>query len=796
MMNQQICNVTRLGQFLGGDLSEHDEQLLTEHLDECQNCRDQLDSIAADRASWSEAKELLGDEFDSPGCAESRGTSHRQGSLQIEQVLAQLAPTDDPYSLGRIGGYEVTGIVGSGGMGVVLKAHDRSLNRLVAVKVMAPHLATSGSARQRFAQEAKAAAAVLHPNVIAIHGVSNDQALPYLVMPYVRGASLQKRIDDEGQLPTLDILRIGSQVAAGLAAAHEQGLVHRDIKPANILLELGIERVTITDFGLARAVDDAAITRSGVIAGTPQYMSPEQARGEVIDARSDLFSLGSLLYAMCTGHSPFRAETSYGVLHRITHDSPRPICEIKSNIPPWLEHIVLKLLSKSPDERFESAEEVAQVLEDCLAHIQHPTHHPLPKVASSLAQSASSVFGFLRSGIFIMSTVLVSITLAVFMMQPPADPNQDASRATGGSPAESNPTTAAVQFDGAQLLTQAFTHSEALSRMTGKFDFVLNIADSPPNERQIESTIEGARAALTTVIEQLQAKLSESPNSKGLQHTLNNYETALQKNSLTIRKGMLENSMRKFEYHYLIGPEATYIELKRVVTPEAPDRGVTKLLSPRFTQGKKTASIQFDSFNRMAIVSYNVSSGSQKPTNLGRLNGSLVSVLKYNPSVKASWFDVRKLEGANDRDTFEITSKVTLGRLAGFRLRVIPSLGFVTPLIQELDKSGNVIREWKSGTYFRVKNCDLWFPETVTFQENHPKKRIEVYTFEREKVAIGEDVTSPRISMQLSKGDQLMDARIENATLNYSIEAEANISLNDLEHLESILKDRKTNQHP
>ena len=257
-----------------------------------------------------------------------------------------------PQMLGRLGGYEVSGVVGAGGMGVVLKAIDKSLDRTVAIKVLAPHLATSGAAGKRFAREAKAAAAVLHPNVIAIHSVSNDESLPYLVMPYVRGTSLQKRLDQEGPLSLQEILRIGSQIAAGLAAAHAQGLVHRDIKPANILLEEGVERVTITDFGLARAVDDATITHSGMIAGTPQYMSPEQARGEAVDPRSDLFSLGSVLYAVCTGRPPFRAETSYGVMRRITDDEPTPIREINPDIPEWLCQIIGKLMSKRAADRY------------------------------------------------------------------------------------------------------------------------------------------------------------------------------------------------------------------------------------------------------------------------------------------------------------------------------------------------------------------------------------------------------------------------------------------------------------
>ena len=382
-MNQQVCDPNRLSSFVRGELSADAERELTAHLDQCESCGKALEHQVAEASAWREAKEFLGDCDFQDQDADFSGSDTIES--QIQQVLSQLLPTDDPDSLGRIGGYEVTGVIGSGGMGVVLKARDHSLDRVVAVKVMAPHLAASGSARQRFAREAKAAAAVLHPNVIAIHGVSNEQALPYLVMPYVRGETLQKRIDAEGPLPLIEILRIGTQVAAGLAAAHEQGLVHRDIKPGNILMEQGVERVTITDFGLARAVDDASMTRSGVIAGTPQYMSPEQARGEPIDARSDLFSLGSLLYAMCTGHSPFRAETSFGVMHRITNDEPRTITESNPNIPVWLEGVVMKLLSKKTDDRFQSAAEVAELLEGCLSHTQDPTRRPLPARVIELA---------------------------------------------------------------------------------------------------------------------------------------------------------------------------------------------------------------------------------------------------------------------------------------------------------------------------------------------------------------------------------------------------------------------------
>lgn len=415
MMIQTQCDQDRLLAFISNQLTSDAEAALIAHLDTCESCGIRLEHQVAPLSSWREASDLLG-EIHRCSNVNVRVEDNIQQTLQVEQILSQLGPSDDETSLGRIAGCEVTGVIGSGGMGVVLKARDKSLDRIVAIKVMAPHLAASGSARQRFAREAKAAAAVLHPNVIAIHGVSNDQSLPYLIMPYVRGVSLQRRIETSGPMPLVDILRIGIQVAAGLAAAHEQGLVHRDIKPANILLEEGVERVTITDFGLARAVDDASMTRSGVITGTPQYMSPEQARGELVDTRSDLFSLGSLMYAMCTGHSPFRAETSYGVLHRITHDEVRPIRTSNSNIPMWLDQIIKKLLSKSPDDRFESAKEVAGILEECLAYTQHP-ETKLPEAVVKLAPkpirtlawrmipvAAGFVFSLLFGGLILLET--------------------------------------------------------------------------------------------------------------------------------------------------------------------------------------------------------------------------------------------------------------------------------------------------------------------------------------------------------------------------------------------------------
>src|SRR5204862_180942 len=168
------------------------------------------------------------------------------------------------------------------------------------------------------------------------------------------------------------------QIAQALAAAHQTGLVHRDIKPANILLDRGVERVRVADFGLARVANDASETRSGLVAGTPQYMSPEQVRGEACDGRSDLFSLGSVIYAMCAGHAPFRAESVYGVMQRIVHSRPRPVREENPRVPTWLECFIDKLLEKDRNDRFASAEEVVAVLSRELAALQNPRTQPPP----------------------------------------------------------------------------------------------------------------------------------------------------------------------------------------------------------------------------------------------------------------------------------------------------------------------------------------------------------------------------------------------------------------------------------
>jgi hypothetical protein len=234
------------------------------------------------------------------------------------------------------------------------------LTRHVAIKVLAPQLVHSVSARRRFAREGRATAALSHDNVVTVHAVEDKGPRPYLVMEYVPGLSLQQRLDRSGALPLAEAVRIGAQVAAGLAAAHAHGLVHRDVKPGNVLLESGTGRVKLTDFGLVQE-EDGAVSQVDVLAGTPLYMSPEQARGERVDQRCDLFSLGSVLYALCAGRPPFSGSTPLAVLRQISEANPPPLRRLNPAVPGWLADLIARLHAKEPAAR-PGAAEVAGIL--------------------------------------------------------------------------------------------------------------------------------------------------------------------------------------------------------------------------------------------------------------------------------------------------------------------------------------------------------------------------------------------------------------------------------------------------
>jgi len=270
----------------------------------------------------------------------------------------------------RLGPYEVTAPLGAGGMGEVYRARDTRLGREVAVKVLPSHLAESAERRDRFEREARAVAALSHPNILALHDVGREGDTAYAVTELLEGATLRERLRD-GPLPLRKATEYATQVALGLAAAHAQGIVHRDLKPDNVFVTTD-GRVKILDFGLARQVREALAsgsqtssptaapgTEPGALLGTVGYMSPEQARGGEADARSDIFAFGCLLREMLTGRRAFQRDSAAETLAAIIREEPEPLAATLPDLPPALERIVGHCLEKSPDERFQSARDLA-----------------------------------------------------------------------------------------------------------------------------------------------------------------------------------------------------------------------------------------------------------------------------------------------------------------------------------------------------------------------------------------------------------------------------------------------------
>jgi urea transport system substrate-binding protein len=267
---------------------------------------------------------------------------------------AEPLPAGEPTELAH---YQILRLLGKGGMGKVYQAQDLKLQRIVALKVMHADITGLATARERFLREARAMAAVRNDHVVTIYEVGQADDVPYLAMEFLEGQTLEKWLAAHGPLAVKDIVRIGKEIATGLAAAQGRGLIHRDIKPANIWLEAPAGRVKILDFGLARpAQSTSGLTEIGDLIGTPNYMSPEQARGETVDGRSDLFSLGVVLYQLCVRHLPFRGKTVTAVLTALAVDQPPPVRRTNPEIPAALADLVMELLAKDPGQRVQSAE--------------------------------------------------------------------------------------------------------------------------------------------------------------------------------------------------------------------------------------------------------------------------------------------------------------------------------------------------------------------------------------------------------------------------------------------------------
>jgi serine/threonine protein kinase len=283
-----------------------------------------------------------------------------------------LVPPRDDGEIGHLAHYRVVKQLGQGGMGVVYQAEDENLRRLVALKVMRGDFANHPEARARFHREAQSVAALRHDNIVTIYQVGEDRGIPFLAMEFLKGKSLDDWLRPDRRATVAETLVIGRQVAAGLAAAHAEGMIHRDIKPGNLWLEEPKGRVKILEFGLARQSDGelSELTQRGSMLGTPAYMAPEQMRGEIVDYRCDLFSLGCVLYRMITGRLPFQGNTVYAVMAAVASETPPAVTVLNPGVPQRLSDLIARLLAKDARDRPASAQEVFDELRAIHANLK------------------------------------------------------------------------------------------------------------------------------------------------------------------------------------------------------------------------------------------------------------------------------------------------------------------------------------------------------------------------------------------------------------------------------------------
>ncbi len=321
----------------------------------------------------------------------------------VPDPTSSTSTQPDPIAaLGQLAQYRILRRLGCGGMGAVYLAFDEGLDRQVALKVMLPEAAADPAAKERFIREARAAAAVRNDHVVTIYQVGEDEGIPFIAMEFLTGYPLDHYLARKGRLTVPQALRIGVEASEGLAAAHALGLIHRDIKPANLWLESPRGRVKILDFGIARRLGDgpqAGLTGTGIVIGTPGYMSPEQARGKALDPRSDLFSLGVLLYQLTTGRMPFEGDSTLAVLTALATEAPLPVQTQNTDIPGGFAALIHRLLEKHPDARPASACAVAEELRALAAGREVPVAIPVVVAPAEVPEShPSSEFEGLGDG--------------------------------------------------------------------------------------------------------------------------------------------------------------------------------------------------------------------------------------------------------------------------------------------------------------------------------------------------------------------------------------------------------------
>ena len=307
-------------------------------------------------------------------------------------------------------GYAVERLLGSGGFASVYLVRDLALKRALAVKVLSPDMITSRSVLERFRREAETVAQLSHPNIVPLHFIGQQDDLLYLAMQCVDGGSIDDRLRHEGKLPLEDAIRVAREVASALAHAHKRGVVHRDIKPANVLVDAESGRCLVTDFGIARTADGGSLTATGMMLGTPAYLSPEQVTGESNDHRVDIFALGVMAYQMMTGKLPFDGPTPTAAMMRRLAGPPEPLISLRPDVPADVAAVIERCLAAEPAERWQNAGEVAAALGGTGATPSGTASRAVARPSATKAAGAKKLIGIASMAVAVAGTAYFAAT--------------------------------------------------------------------------------------------------------------------------------------------------------------------------------------------------------------------------------------------------------------------------------------------------------------------------------------------------------------------------------------------------
>jgi serine/threonine protein kinase len=439
MSSQASCpDVRVLQRFLLGRLPPGEAEPIAEHLLHCDHCAEAVRSLPADDVPEAGAvasqKPRLSHPAEASRFVERMPSAARSGVEELpDDMNGFFTPAQAADEIGRLGHYRILKVLGSGEMAVVFQAENVRLRRAAALKVLKPSMAGE-LARKRFVREAQAMAALDHENIIAVYEVDEAGGLPFLAMPMLSGETLHARLQRQKQMeaPWLslpEVLQVGREIAAGLAAAHERGLIHRDIKPANIWLEErggdepGI-RVKLLDFGIVRVASEVQrLTAAGAIIGTPAFMAPENAVDAPLDPRCDLFSLGCVLYRMATGQLAFNGPTPRAILKAVLQTEPPPPEALNPTLPPALTALIRQLLAKDREQRPASARDVAATLRAIEVGARESSavpHIPALAVPPMIAESVPPVSWKARytTGLLVFALVAaISVAAALLLLR-------------------------------------------------------------------------------------------------------------------------------------------------------------------------------------------------------------------------------------------------------------------------------------------------------------------------------------------------------------------------------------------